>query len=124
MLLDVKKIFEDYLKEKLVTKPDVLKFVLNHERKDLCIKNLCGQILIAEKKLGANRFKKKQFEYMIQSIAKAFAESAIEYKAQSIISGNERKLREQKADTIKEAEGMIKELEEFSEDKIKVFQTR
>lgn len=123
MLLDVKQIFEDHLKTTLITQPEVLKFVLNHERKDLCIRNLCDQILVSERKLRA-KFDQKKYKLMIESIANQFAQAAIDLKKQEILSQSEKKRLIKQADSLKEAEECVNDLEDFSRDKIKVFQTR
>lgn len=120
MRTHVEKRFDGYLKHKLGKKPDILRFVLNHERKHVCIDNICNQIQIMERKpnMMANT---KRVAYIIDNMADFFAKVAIEQRIQYMKSDIEKKQITAQADRIKEAEGMVKELEDDVNRPVRVF---
>lgn len=124
MLIEVRQIFDDYLKSRLQSKPEVLNLVLTHERKDLCLNQLCAQIRYAEKKIG-RLMNQKNYRAMIEGVANAYAHAVIKNKEESILSANEKKRLEQQAGTLAESEAMIQDLDDFAmKEKIQVFQTK
>lgn len=93
MLLDVQSLFDAELK-KITTDLDLQRFLLGHERKQVCLKNLSFQIMNAEVTLGA-RFGRKQLELLVSNVARMFADNAIRHRQQMNLSELE-KLRQAK----------------------------
>ena len=73
----VTELFDAYIRTKLHTKPDVLKFILNHERKETCIDNLQKEIRVAEWKVGF-KMNYAKVKLMVNTVANMFANNALE----------------------------------------------
>lgn len=87
MQKEVTQIFDARLRKKLATaKPEVLRFLLTHERRTLCISNICLQIQVAEKanhRVQMNRFK---YKAMIEAVADMFAKNAVQAHVDSLMT--------------------------------------
>jgi N-methylhydantoinase B/oxoprolinase/acetone carboxylase alpha subunit len=108
---DVEKLFDASLRRTLKsTKPEILRFILSHERKPKCIDSLTHQIRMLE--FSAPRMaSKKNVESLIESIAALFGRNSLEEREKQIMSEAEKKRRMHEADVIKDAEQHISELE-------------
>lgn len=93
MLLEVQKIFDDKIRSAFKTRPDLKKFFLKHERKQLCLENLCGEIKLAEALL-ARKFDGEKYRNMIEQVAVMFCRGAIGQKEKDIASRAEQRRRE------------------------------
>ena len=109
MIGDVTKIFDDTLTKKLGTKPEVLKFLLKHERKNVCIQNLCYHISQLEKL--SITWNAEKYRRLIGDVAVMFGKAALEHYAQREMSDAEKTRRQRQADSLKEAEAMMIDLE-------------
>lgn len=88
MRREVERDFNAYLKRLLASKPTVLKYVHHHERKTLCIDNLCREIRQAE--LSFHGFEKDRRLYLIQQTAQFFASQALKWAEEQALSALER----------------------------------
>jgi hypothetical protein len=86
MYHDVKRRFEEEITKRLSLKPEVLKFVLNHERKDVCLKNLCEQIEKCERQSFQILFDAKKYASVIKSVAVLFAKAVILHKEEKMMT--------------------------------------
>jgi len=77
--------FDLQLNELLKTNPEVLKFILNHERKHLCINNLVKEILHAENKIP-RLITQETIQTISKDFAIMFAKTAIKLKAEQMLS--------------------------------------
>lgn len=112
MISDVEKIFDEHLKAKLGQKPEVLQFLLRHERKKLCLENLCGEIRVCEFKLGNSFFNAELYRKTIQDVARLFAETALEFAEQGHLTHLEKARRIEEAS---QYEALSKEITEGQE---------
>jgi len=77
--------FDLQLTTLLKDNPEVLQFILNHERKHLCIANLVREILHAENKV-ARLITKETIQTISKDFAIMFAKTAIRLKAEQLLS--------------------------------------
>lgn len=113
MLLDVKLLFDEYLKKNFGHKPAVLDFLLHHERKELCIRNLCESIRVAEKrtKIKLNMDREK-YRFSIEEVAKAFAYAAVKARTAELTTAAERHRREAELTKYDEIKSCVKGLDD------------
>jgi len=117
---NVKVIFDKFLEETLAPKPEILKFVLNHERKDLVLNNLCDQILRAER-YNFN-FNAEKYRFIIRSMAKTFATVCLEHHRQQALSSLEKIRIRNESENIQRAQEIMDTIErESPEAQIKSF---
>ncbi len=115
MLLDVKILFDEYLRKNFKHKPDVLDFLLNHERKEVCIRNLCDQIQVCEKRSKVKlNFDAKAYKLSIEEVAKMFASAAVNAKVAALVSSVERHRRESEESKYDEIRSVVKGLDNES----------
>lgn len=115
MLLDVKLIFDQYLRANFKHKPEVLSFLLFHERKELCIRNLCDQIQICEKRSKVKlNFDAQAYKLSIEEVAKIFAQAAISARVAELVSIVERQRRLNEESKYDEIRSVVKGLDEDS----------
>lgn len=108
---EVEARFNAEITKKLGSKPEVLGFILNHERKPRFIETLCMEITRLQ--LGSPGLATaKNVWYLIDSLSIMFAKMALESKEQEMLSSAEKQRRHAKANELKEAEGLIAELED------------
>lgn len=89
---DIENGFDQELKRLFNTKPDILNFLIKHERKQLCLTNLLGEI----KK--SPWLTKPQFNEIIKAAATLFAKAALDTKEKELISQAELKRLEHQSD--------------------------
>lgn len=82
----IEKIFNEFISETYKEKEIIKKYFLNHERKKVCIDNLCDQIKIIEKQNYYIKFNQEKYRYTIRETAKMFCHIAIEYAEQKSYS--------------------------------------
>lgn len=116
MIFEVQQVFDGYLREKFAAKPDILRFLLQHERKPLCMENLCTQIRIAELSNIGKRFNQRRYHFVICEIAKLFASAALEQVEQKLLSHAEVQRRIDEANIYETAQQCISELEKEARD--------
>lgn len=110
MKFDVIIRFDKHLNEKFANKPDIAKFLVRHERKDVCIDELCTQIRLAE--LGLRRkMTTHSYDMLIKSTADLFAMAALNSKENELMSASERQRRLADAAYEKELQAEMKEYE-------------
>lgn len=111
-------IFDDKLKDTFKDKPNILKFLLEHERKNLCLDNLMKEIKIAEEIVNIS---KSHLKMLVNDFAIIFAKSAIQHKEQQLLSDAEKarqvKQHEEQEEykEMLESDDMVK-VQEYSED--------
>lgn len=117
---NVKVIFDKFLEETFLTKPEILKFVLNHERKDIVINNLCDQIIRLER-YNIN-FNAEKYRFIIRSMAKTFATVCLEHHRQQSLSSLEKIRIRNESENIQRAQEIMDTIErESPEAQIKSF---
>lgn len=117
---NVKVIFDKFLEETFTPKPEILKFVLNHERKNVVINNLCEQILRIER-YNIN-FDAHKYTFVIRSIAKSFATVCLEHHRQQSLSSLEKIRIRNESENIQRAQEIMETIErESPEAQIKSF---
>jgi len=113
MRAEVEKKFDDAIREVFKNRSQVVNFLLRHERKNICIDNLCSEILKCEKHHFSINFDAGKYDYVIKEVAKMFAQSSLGYLEQSIMSRAAKVARETEANKYKEAEA---ELQEYTDE--------
>lgn len=107
---EVEAIFDHYLKQIFISKPDVARYLLKHERRSLVIENCCEQIRIAEISNIRQNFDISKYHLVISECAKLFAQTALKHAEEQEVSRLERQRRIDEANRIKAIE------EEFEAD--------
>lgn len=111
MIEDVTKEFNGAIRSKFAIKPEILKFLLNHPRKAMCLENLCREIQICEKRALKIGFNIDEYKMLIRDIAFLFAERALKLAEEQAISSIERIRRETENNRIENAKETLKEYE-------------
>ena len=114
--------FDTSIDDIFKNKPDIIRFVKGHERKELVLQNLCEQILRCEN--FCVMFDVSKYKSVIKAVVKMFSENALKYAEEKLISTAEITRRTRESDRIKDAENMMLILEKEAKDerdKIKVF---
>jgi hypothetical protein len=107
---DVTRRFDEELKKVFgPTQPEILKFLLTHERRDLCIRNICREISKANGL--ALRVSLTNYDKLIRDLARFFAKTAIQHIEEQLLSHGEKVRRVSAADHLKRAEEMLVDLE-------------
>lgn len=106
---DVRRLFDAALVEKFNQLPDVLNFLLKHERKKLCLDNLCAEII----RMNGRKllFELDTFKQVIETTADMFARKALKLAEENTLSSIERIRRQTESDRIKNAQEVMHELE-------------
>jgi hypothetical protein len=112
MLKDLALRFDKAIKDKFSHKPEVMNYLLKHERKLICIENLADQIIRAEKYSIA--IKLSTYDTIIKDVSMMFCKAAIEHIEQQHYSAAKVAQIQRAADHLKEAESMLKDLEKDS----------
>lgn len=112
MISHVTKVFDEKIKEtyKRDDFRDLMNWLLNHERKQVCLEHLCENIRDLEAR--APTFNYTIYNRLIKDVAVMFMRHAMEYKEQEFLTEIEKKRRIQDADLFKE---MKKEITEGAE---------
>ena len=122
MIFDVKLKFDGFIKETFKDKPEVLNALLKHERKELCVNNLCEQILKAEN--GNVQFDLSKYNLMIKTVTDLFAHACLKNWEFKALSRNEIKRLETEANDMKNTEDFLIDLEkEDKNERIKIYQS-
>ena len=87
MLSEVRVRFDDFI-TKTFQKEEIRSFLINHERKELVLGNLCEQIVKCER--GNIVFNATKYHQVIDDVTKLFCETALECMAQELMSKSER----------------------------------
>lgn len=109
MLEDITRRFNLAIEEKFKDKLDVKNFILKHERKHLCIQNLKEQIVIANNYSISIRV--EIYASVIRDVALMFASACLLKVEEDHYSSIKRSQINAKQDALKEAEGLLKDLE-------------
>jgi len=103
--------FDNWIKFKFEPLPEIVKFLLKHERKELCLKNLCREIQTIEIRKGTP-LKVEDLSEIVDMTARLFSSNALTIKEQSLMSdAQKRKIAEDSMDyKLDEFEGEQTEL--------------
>jgi len=106
--------FDKWIEWKFEPLPKIIKFLLKHERKELCLKNLCHQIQMIEIRKG-KAISAEDLSEIVDMTARMFASNALTVKEQSLMSDIEkRKIAEDSMDyKLEQFEGEQKEKRKF-----------
>ena len=90
--------FDDWIKWKFKPLPEIIKFLLKHERKHICLENLCHEIKMIEIRKG-RPLEAKGLSEIVDTTARLFVSNALEKRRQSLMSPlAQRKLHEDSMD--------------------------
>lgn len=76
--------FDNWIKWKF-KKKDIQDFIINHERKHICLENLIDQVKTAALR-NPSSFNTKKLAYLIDWAAGTFASAAVEHRHQQMMS--------------------------------------
>ena len=76
---DVTLHFDAFIKDTFKSKPDVMKWLLKHERKETCILNLCEQIELCQRKKLAISWDVEIYKSTIKSVARMFCDNCLTF---------------------------------------------
>lgn len=93
MRSEIIKLFDEELTRVFSSRPEVLKFLKTHPRRNVCFDNLCEQVVACERRTYSLVFEAKQYKEVIGTVARMFAEAALTAHEQSLLSENEQRLR-------------------------------
>lgn len=111
MRAQIEEIFDARIKKVFISKPNMLPFFLQHERKNLCLDNLCEEVKTAEWKLGA-KMDKAKFTQMVETIADTFCQAALRQAEFKHLSPAEQYRRRNERDLPKDVIDFAEELNE------------
>ncbi len=119
MRRDVEQIFDAYIKSVYYTRgADVMRFFTQHERKNICIDNICEQIQGVERSRMSISFNKKLYTKFIEDIAMKFCFDTLTYAKQQSLTRLEQSRLKADADMLAAHENNIANVE------IKTFETK
>jgi hypothetical protein len=108
----VTTIFDGCLRRIFHPKPELMAYLLKHERKGVCIERVCEQITAAEQRCNiGGALSVERFTVLIETAAKMFANMALEHAKEQALSQAETMRRRHEADRIKRAEELAADLE-------------
>lgn len=109
MLSEVKIIFDEEIAKRFQSNEAVKNFLLRHERREICLNNLCAEISRIEG-LSIN-FNAEKYRYTIAQVVNMFATRALEVHEQKLLSNAERRRREDENRRIEIAKETLQEFE-------------
>ena len=110
------KAFDDSLVFRFGAKPDVLRFLLSHPRKQTCINHLCREIVKIERSSVRIIFDVSVYKKTISDVSNMFAAAALQQAEERSLSELEISRRVTEAGKIKAAEEMMTDLEKEATD--------
>lgn len=116
MIEIIKQRFKTIVEETFVGKPDVIKYLLNHERKDLFLYNMCKHLAPVDAGLTRVTLTRSKIDEIVKDMTLFFCKIAIDQVEKTLI---ERIKKE--AEHAKEMEEFKTELDERAEFTKKVF---
>lgn len=95
MRREVEQVFDAFVKRIYESKgSDIVRFFTKHERKNLCLDNLCAQIKGVERSRMSLRFDKQLYTIFIEDVAAKFCGDALRYaKEQALTRAEQERLR-------------------------------
>lgn len=78
--------FNDELKRVFETKPTMLDFLTKHERKNMCIDNICHQVILSERRAKNHLADINNLERFVRDLARIFASTCIEHKKEELLT--------------------------------------
>ena len=93
----IKAVFDAHIKKAFKSRPDLARYFLNHERKNLCLNNLVEEVKKAEWMLGGKmegEGGKEKFILMVEQTASLFCRAAIGQRENEVMSSAERRRHE------------------------------
>lgn len=109
----VSEAFDNEIKRLYATRQPVKEFLLNHERKNLCIENLCKEIRVAEMSHAVN-IKRETIDMLAQNFATSFARIALKHAEEKAMTQLQKDVAIRKADEEKE---LLRIVEDMMEEK-------
>lgn len=91
MITDIMPIFDGFIAEAFVTKPEIARFLITHERKKVCLERLCEQIRLCERRAFSITFDAQAYRKTIRDVAKMFCSQALEAHRQKNMTEAEKK---------------------------------
>jgi hypothetical protein len=109
MITQVTSRFDSWISHTFAEKPQIMRWLLAHERKGSCINRVCEQLKKAEQCNIGRRFDVRRFNMLIDECAKMFSNAAVNYQHQAILSTAERNRRIDEASRFDNLEAMFAE---------------
>ncbi len=89
----VKLFFDEFIKDRFGTKPDVLNFLMQHERRDACFKGICEQVVKAELSNIGKRMDIRRVKLLTEAGARMFCDAALKHAEEKILTQAEKQRR-------------------------------
>lgn len=101
--------FEGQIKHDYKGFPERKKYILNHERKKVCINNLCNEITKWENQIDGD-LRKEQIRTLAREYGKTFSKLVLRHRKESRMSSTEKSERIRKANQMNELRAEIDEM--------------
>lgn len=108
LLVDVTTRFDSWISTTFSEKTEIKNYLLRHERKKVCLENLCAQILRAEAKVRV-RMDQAKFHALIDTTARMFCKAAIDSRVAYLASDAEKSRLQRVVDNEQEMEKIVSE---------------
>jgi len=112
-------VFNSFILQLFKDKPEILRFLLNHERKQQVLVHVCQQISIAENSNIRTRFDAAKHNFLIFECVKMFCNAALMHAEQGLLSHAERSRLIDKANRIVNLEEQFTEEQKEFEKSLK-----
>ena len=108
----IRQLFDDRIKSVFKIDPNIQRFLLNHERKNLCLERLAREIRTAElaRPKNCTVFNIAKLRLCVATTADLFARAALENRKKELMSIMEMKRLEEEASKIAIAQNVLEEI--------------
>lgn len=107
----VEREFTQWITTTFQTQPEIVKYLLQHERKQTMLENLCSEVRKAEIKM-ATKFTKNDLKLFVKSVGGLYARNALQALEDALLSQAEKVRRIDEAGRIKDIEDEQNEVNE------------
>ena len=110
MRTEIEKLFNAFIEKTFKNRRDLMTFFLKHERKKICIDNLCEQIQGVERRRYSLTFNSTIYKRLINDVAKMFCDACLLHQDEKNLSSNERLRRIEAGSAEQRAEDAFEQL--------------
>ncbi len=103
------KEFDSFILQTFKLKPEVRRYLIDHERKNICIDNLCREIQTIERRKLRIIFDLQAYKRTVRDVAKMFCEACLLHAEEKALTSNERSRRIREGQKEADAQEMINE---------------
>lgn len=108
MIAEIRRLFDDAIKDKLKSKPELMRIIIKHERKESCLDNIARELRAVE--FSGIKMTKNTRDQVIKDCAIMFAKAAIQHLEEREMSAMAKRKMIDDANRIKEAESMLQDI--------------